>query len=988
MTSTSHNDLIDSIRSLLDGRITSSPPEVVALEYARLCRDVNERLSRIAPMLQEGGEIQALQIAEQPPRLLDLAFVLSFGSEVEWQEYCRAHGHEVAPLIDARVLEQLLAVQEKGVSSNHALYKEYRAAVSTKNDAKAYDLIRIITRLNPKDENAGRELKRLEKKAVITYLSELRQALANQEQDKVLDLIAKLEESTDADAYQQTPEWKAAVLVFQERKRTEARDRMPELLQMAEEKMAEGDWRMSAVWHSEFCALYRMFGGDQDAANWVNRANTLEESLAKHRAEAERKGRAQQLVTEMCKMVDDVEIRAITPNGLTETYCGPILEEMTRKWRMLEELRGEVPAAARARIESTRERLTQSMQRAQGGRRAKRTLITSLAAIVLIAIMAGGYFSYKANDYAKRLKEMRDKESIGAAQSLLAQIQDSAKIFLKHGALATVVAETQQWLETATSSCTLTEKEIKRLEEARDTDFKEISSPELCRKLDSLEKMVAALPADLRKLPETRFAVVKNEAERVMTQRQETSDAEALKTIAFWKGVLQKLDYKGSVNLAEESLRDSAEQLAPLIEVSEFDAPLARLKASTDAELKDLQRNLEKAQQLIGTTKNAIRELENAEDPVTYHTALKTLAEGSFAEAVTAVKVADGWPDEQRLKAFLLFNNDLTALKSVDGDLSGALPMPDTASNADREVLSNLMKHESLNEVWDVEWKTSNGESFKGIAKDVDDNLPDQWSGRIAKSPKNSFEKMKFFDFNTTVNKSVIITASRVSPNASLMAELNLRRLLNSAGTEFNNSIVPVIESVMNAKKAHPLARAYILDGLFRMVHDRERLWGIHYCPELYADMRAFGELNENHPALENSWLLQEKSEKMVVWEQFFSDRIHRSYSANITSMKRAIRLAMRNDVALAGRVDNGGNLQLRPTKTSRLLLGLREDESGAIGLCLLGMSMPDDEEFSPAFKALPLSPILFIDLPEDDQRFIESTHQKSSNNNSNKKNP
>jgi uncharacterized protein YqiB (DUF1249 family) len=97
MSSTSHNDLIDSIRSLLDGRITSSPPEVVALEYARLCRDVNDRLSRIAPMLQEGGEIQALQIAEQPPRLLDLAFVLSFGSEVEWQEYCRAHGHEVAP---------------------------------------------------------------------------------------------------------------------------------------------------------------------------------------------------------------------------------------------------------------------------------------------------------------------------------------------------------------------------------------------------------------------------------------------------------------------------------------------------------------------------------------------------------------------------------------------------------------------------------------------------------------------------------------------------------------------------------------------------------------------------------------------------------------------------------------------------------------------------------------------------------------------------
>ena len=981
MSFTSHTDLIDSIRSLLDGRTTSTPPEVAALEYARLCRDVNDRLSRIAPMLQEGGEIQALQIAEQPPRLLDLAFTLSFGSEMEWQEYCRGHGHEVASLIDARVLEQLLTVQEKGVSSNHSLYKDYRSAVSAKNDSKAHDLIRIITRLNPKDENASRELKRLEKKAIITYLSELRQVLANHEHDKVLILIAKLEESMDAEAYQQTPEWKAAMVVFQERKRTEARERMPSLLQMAEEKMGEGDWRLSAVWHSEFCSLYRLYGADGDAADLVSKANALEEKLAKHRAEAERKGRVHQLITEMCKIADDVGIRAITPSGLSETYSGPILEELTRKWRMLEELHGEVPAAARARIESTRERLTHTMQRAQTGRRTKSAVIISLVAIVLVAIMAGGYFTYKANDYAKRLKELRDKESSSAVQSLLEKIQNSEKIFLKHPTLSTVFAETQQWLKTTTSSSAFTEKEIKRLEDARETDFKEISSPELCSKLDAVKKLVAALPVDSRKVPETRFAVVKNEAERVMTKRQEIADVEAGETITFWNGVLQKIDYKSSVINAEQVLKDSAEQLAPWLALSEFDEPLARLKSSTETELQELERNLEKAQKLIETTKNAMRESEYAEDPNSYRAALKTLAEGSFAEAQLAVKVADAWPDDQRIKAFLLFNNDLIALKSADDDLTTGFPMPDTASDSDREVLTNLMEHESLNDVWDVEWKTSNGTVFKGIAKEVDDNLPERWSGRVAKSPNNSFEKIKYHNVDTNSN----IISSSVSPNSRLMADLNLRKILNSAGTEFSNSIVPLIERVMNEEKAHPLARAYILDGLFRMASGRERMWGIHYCPELYADMRAFVELNE--PVLENSWLLRQKSKKMMAWEQYFAARINRSYSSNMKAMKKAVRAGMRNDVMLVGRVDKTGKLELRPAKSSRLLLGLREEPSGNVGFCLLGIASADDE-FSPEIKPLPLSPILSIEMPEDDQRFIDAMHRKEFNNIPTKENP
>ena len=144
-------ELIDSIRCLLDDRASSVSAEILAHEYAKQCRESNERLSKIGLMLESGGEIQALQLAEQPPRVVDLALALSFGGETAWQDFCRNHGHEVAPLVDARTLEALLGIQDKGLAPNHPLYKDYRTAISKRDDDRALDLIRVISRMNPGD---------------------------------------------------------------------------------------------------------------------------------------------------------------------------------------------------------------------------------------------------------------------------------------------------------------------------------------------------------------------------------------------------------------------------------------------------------------------------------------------------------------------------------------------------------------------------------------------------------------------------------------------------------------------------------------------------------------------------------------------------------------------------------------------------------------------------------------------------------------------
>lgn len=58
------------------------PDAAIASEYASLCSELNRRLEQIEDVLEQGDEIQALQMAEIYPPVMEEADTLSF-SRVE-----------------------------------------------------------------------------------------------------------------------------------------------------------------------------------------------------------------------------------------------------------------------------------------------------------------------------------------------------------------------------------------------------------------------------------------------------------------------------------------------------------------------------------------------------------------------------------------------------------------------------------------------------------------------------------------------------------------------------------------------------------------------------------------------------------------------------------------------------------------------------------------------------------------------------------------
>ncbi|MEI6674630.1 MAG: hypothetical protein WCO57_05590 [Verrucomicrobiota bacterium] len=975
------NELIDTIQSLLDDRPTSATPDVVAQEYARMCREVNERLGRIGLMLEEGGEIQALQLAEQPPRVLDAAITLSFGRESEWLEYCRNHGHEVPPMIDARTLDVLQGIQAKGVTPNHPLYRDYRAAVSSKNEGKAFELIRIIHHLNPADENAGREFKRLRHKLFLAVLAEIREALAGGGHEAVLAAMPRVEQLGDPEEYENLAEWRKSLAIRHRQRADEALLRMPTLLLKAEEQMESGDWHAAAVAYGEFTQLSDAFCMEGQTSEMIGRTKKLEGQLATHRAEANRVARVNGLVAELLQLAKGVEARATIPMGLTTEFATPLLVECALKLRQIEDLHGALPEAALAHIEAASATLTLTVERARASLRRKKTAVIAVVATVALAATGYGFLAHLANQRVATLSELRSKDSSAGLRELLDKLDGKEAFLLKFSSLTTVAAEARQWLERAELDAKAVDREIVRLEKIREAAFSGASPLELQQKLEEAEALVAKLPDDYRKPAETRLSVVKNDATRNLKRQQVEANQRACETVEHWTQVLEKVDYAASVSVAKDAVSGSEAVFTPLLALSNNKQAILRLPPTTETQVSTTSERLMAVREQVGNTEAALAMLAQAANSDDYRTALATLASSRFKEAVMAKAALDAWPRDERIKAFLIFRNDLSAFRDASKEELSSVPYPAAATKQDRETIGELTNCQPLNELWEVIWKNKEGINQTWLSKGpLKAGEGPSWAGKMTSSAKRPTSNLKFSDLIINESKGVKLISNRILPASEMMENLQLPLLLDDTGGEYRASVLPLVDRVTNAKDVDPLARAYVLARLFRLIRAQGIAWGVHYCPELLDDMNVFAGLEMKWPLSEGSWLVKEKPVYAKHWEAYFAGRENRSFFDIMKKMKAAAGHGIKNQIALAGRVGIDGTVTLVPSKASRLVMGIGNLHPQESGLCIAGIVDSTSDKLKSPIPLVPFSPVLCIDMPAEDQLFIQSIHVKDLN--------
>ncbi|MCA1964398.1 MAG: hypothetical protein LDL31_10675, partial [Prosthecobacter sp.] len=485
-------DTIDLIRSTLQTGIVSAKVEQAAADYARLSTDCAARLERISAMLAKGSDYQALQAAEEEPPLLDLIAALSFGSEKAWLDFCQAHQLPTAPRLDAKTVMALDALYAQGITANHPLYKDFRAAILSRDNDKALRIVRTILKLNPKDENARSELQRLENRQWQELLEELRAALKTDDEERIASLAEKITHIVSADKRTATPELTQAESIRIAFRRRQAEEKIPEVLSDAEKHRQAEDWDAVAL----ACDLVADLLQKHDitlTGSLKASYESLGTSSRQKRAAAERQRAFDRALLSFQSFAHEAGTRLMTGLAPRLSEAATLDAEFIRRWRELESFTLPVPDDVLASLRQTGQKIRTALEHAQRARRTRSLLSAAALLAFLGTIAAVAWHGWQARAYALDLSSYKARQMAEPAARLAALLKQQQPLLLRWPYLRTKVEETEAWTGQGRGLLAQTESALRSLEK----DSASLKPTETLKRLDDLRHQLSQLPEDL-----------------------------------------------------------------------------------------------------------------------------------------------------------------------------------------------------------------------------------------------------------------------------------------------------------------------------------------------------------------------------------------------------------------------------------------------------------------------------------------------------------
>lgn len=186
---------VRKIRDLLRGEIDPSLGARLASDYVEAVKATQLRLQQCETMIRAGDYPQTVQLAETSPNLLDMVTVLEFRESVDWRRFCQEKHLLVAEPLDSRAVQALNECYAKGIATDHPLYRQFRNAMMSRDNAAALRALRSIVRLNPNDQNALGELDRLDAKVLASELGNIQALMIGGSAADIQCAVTQIEEA-------------------------------------------------------------------------------------------------------------------------------------------------------------------------------------------------------------------------------------------------------------------------------------------------------------------------------------------------------------------------------------------------------------------------------------------------------------------------------------------------------------------------------------------------------------------------------------------------------------------------------------------------------------------------------------------------------------------------------------------------------------------------------------------------------------------------
>lgn len=893
--------LVRKITDVLRSHAPDAQARPLAQAYAEACRTVNHRLEQCAAMLEQGDEHQALQLAEAPPPVLELASRLTFREGNDWRAFCRKTDLPMPDALEGRFIRQLNAAYGKGLTAGHELYRSYRQAVLLRKEEDAVKALRSIVWRNPADTHAPLELERLERNILRLRLEELEKTLRAGNDARAAQLVEAIE-TLDFQARPEGEVW---------RRGQEARCR--HLFNLASQCRAEGRWDVAANHLAEVRALSQEHGL-QLAAAFGETLGELESWVAACHKEQSETDRFERSLLELRQMLARGEERQMAGALPDRVQLREQRDALRHKWRELELAGRPLGEDLAARAHKLIRLFETRLQRLE--RRRRILVVVGVAVFILAAIAASDWFwqHRQAKDLAAQLQALREERQVAAAEKRLAQIRAKPTRVTGLSAVRAAVAATDDFLRQERQQLQDCVSALTQLQTLTEQGFASLAPDQIQARFDAAQRAVEQLARDLQDEPRAKLAPLLSRWELFLDTRRNERAADCerrLRRAAELAG--RELPYERgpeTVRAGLAALDAQLRELQPLIT-----PPLPRLAppAHLQAEFNALQQRLRASAAELQKWDQVQAAWRNPTTPEQYLESLKVFQQSEFASPAEARQAGDALALNVASSAWLmalLLPGQPEAWAQFQTAIG--LPLhPDEVMPSERVKFRELRDDENIHSIRVFRrtvrppappepearrtfylrgnWENTRTSTMRGIVYD----------------PKASPAALLFK--RTEFSSHLEFEELGAAPEAGAFEAVGLKQLLDGGNTNFTIGLLRVLDQVNQESNSSPLFRAWLAVRLHELLEVRPVLWGAPWTPALAADRQRLRELGAEN-LRSGDWMIPARQQALnEPLQAHFRAAGQVSYVTQARFIYTLARQATETGFVMAGHVDGRG---------------------------------------------------------------------------------
>jgi hypothetical protein len=944
----------------------------LASDYAQLCKEVNRRLLQIEEVLDRGDYIQALQMAEIHPPVMDEADALCFFGYERWNSLCESAHVTVAPDIRSQAILKLNNIYGKGLATSDPIYKELRDAILGRNDEKALEIAKIIESLAPNDANIKLERDRLEKKVLDKQLILLRRLLEEKNNDQVLKSLALIEQRGNS-LIDDIPEVKSARQIKFEFEKNSALGTAKDLIQKLTVLQNVNDWKEMVDFVARIESLRSRYNIQLSLAEQSELENSKLYS-DKKREEAVKLSDFRSAERQFILCLDDLSSRTQAKDALSIAQCRDFLTSLNKSWQLIESFSMPVDKARVEEAARLVEMLRNDIERLQKSRALK---MVSLAAAALVLIGVSGWWiviQYRAADMTNEIQLSVKTQSIGSVKKLIA---DADRSNLPHysSKLTAKVEEARKWLEATEKECTSSSDALMDL--LKRSSMYEAEDP------IKLDEEFNVLISRLKKLPDEQQKLVEPD---VLKLQKLYSDHLAILGESFDEKIQSETDdfnraienlnrsnlnldeYKDTILKAKQIISTWDKQIRSPIK----DLPVsASLKAKAEAD----EERINKLSETVQSIDTALLSMSKSSKPDQYREALKTLKGVDLPNCKLIQEAKIAWNAEatpESLLPELLFHGNLGAYQAVKQGGQAKLLKPETILPPELNAFSLVLNDEITSGAKTYTLEGGNPQrriySVLDIKSNIDDGDLSVFTGKtydplIDSASVPSFTLRTYRANGTGKEKAKKISEGTECNASKIYKDLGLSDFVSET-MQVHRSALELLDRMTQSAAKDPLYSAFVVQQINEMTKARPYAWGIQYSPSAIELLNQIDQIIRVHCGSlpQGSWMAPSFEKLLKELQPFFAKSTHFNAEAQLNKLLVGT-IIDTSGFQYAGYVGEDGKPILKEIfPPASDLYGITGEADKRIASRVYQLKNADKSEYESTSKPIVFTPLFYVE--------------------------